>query len=395
MTENGVLPDGWRWIRFGDVVRQVKETTKDPEVDGLSRVVGLEHLDSESLPLRRWHELDDLPDGTSFTRTFQAGQVLFGKRRAYQRKVAVPAFDGVCSGDILVFEPMTDELLSEFMPYIVQSDGFFDHALGTSAGSLSPRTKWQELARYEFGLPPLDVQQEVSTVLDGFENYINALAHAIESVRTLEGAIANEVNRDGSPSTLSELASNGGIQIGPFGSQLHAHEYVDEGVPVVMPADLTADGLQYDRLRRITEETAERLSKHRVCTGDILLPRRGDLNKRALINEHESGWLCGTGSVRVRLDDPSDAPLVACLLRSTSVVRWLEMNAVGTTMPNLNADIVSRIPVTMPEADKRPAYAGLFGSASALSAALDAALRSARRARMTTLNELLETPSGL
>ena len=153
MTRDRTLPDGWRWVRFGDVVREVRAATRDPEVEGLTRVVGLEHLDSESLPLRRWSELADLPDGTSFTRVFRAGQVLFGKRRAYQRKVAVPDFDGVCSSDILVFEPSSEDLLPEFLPYLVQSDGFFDHALGTSAGSLSPRTKWQELAKYGFVLP--------------------------------------------------------------------------------------------------------------------------------------------------------------------------------------------------------------------------------------------------
>ncbi len=110
----------------------------------------------------------------------------------------MPAFDGVCSGDILVFEPVTDELLSEFMPYIVQSDGFFDHALGTSAGSLSPRTKWQELARYEFGLPPLDVQQEVSTVLEGIESHSNALAQIRTALQSLWDALIDEATWDSS-----------------------------------------------------------------------------------------------------------------------------------------------------------------------------------------------------
>ena len=81
MTDNRALPEYWRRVHFGDVVRQVKETTKDPGTEGFTRIVGLDHLDSESLRLRRWHELDDLPDGTSFTRIFRAGQVLFGKRR--------------------------------------------------------------------------------------------------------------------------------------------------------------------------------------------------------------------------------------------------------------------------------------------------------------------------
>lgn len=164
MTADQLKP-GWRRVRFGDVVRDVKNTTRNPEADGFRRVVGLDHLDPESLPLRRWDDLADLPDGTSFTRTFRAGQVLFGKRRAYQRKVAVPDFDGICSSDILVFEPSSPDLLPDFLPYLVQSDGFFDHALGTSAGSLSPRTKWQELAKYEFALPPLDEQQRLAEIL--------------------------------------------------------------------------------------------------------------------------------------------------------------------------------------------------------------------------------------
>lgn len=178
MTVNRTLPDSWRWVRFGDVVRQAKETTKDPDNEGLTRIVGLEQLDPESLPLRRWHELDELPDGTSFTRVFRAGQVLFGKRRAYQRKVAVADFDGVCSGDILVFEASGDEMLAEFLPYLVQSDGFFDHALGTSAGSLSPRTKWQELAKYEFALPPKDVQYRLAEILIAATDTVSATARA-------------------------------------------------------------------------------------------------------------------------------------------------------------------------------------------------------------------------
>lgn len=177
-----MLPDGWRLVRFGDVVTNVKATTKDAAAAGLERVVGLDHIDPESMPLRRWDLLDDLPDGTSFTRTFKAGQVLFGKRRAYQRKVAVPDFDGICSGDILVFEPSTAELLSRFLPYVVESEGFFDHALGTSAGSLSPRTKWQEIAKYEFGLPPADEQARMAEVLAGSErlrqSYYSAKAAA-------------------------------------------------------------------------------------------------------------------------------------------------------------------------------------------------------------------------
>jgi type I restriction enzyme S subunit len=177
------LPNGWTCVKFGDVVRNCNENSRDLESEGVERVVGLDHLDPGSLRLVRWDELAELPDGTTFTRKFRPRQVLFGKRRAYQRKVAVPDFAGVCSGDILVFEPADERMLTDFLPYVVQSDGFFNHALGTSAGSLSPRTKWSELAKYEFALPPINEQQRIVEVLAG----LNRLA---DSYRSAGDAIA-------------------------------------------------------------------------------------------------------------------------------------------------------------------------------------------------------------
>ncbi len=94
------------------------------------------------------------------------GQTLFGKRRAYQRKVAYAEFEGICSGDILTFEPKNRKvLLPELLPFICQSDAFFDHALDTSAGSLSPRTSWTALKDFEFPLPPIDEQKRIAEIL--------------------------------------------------------------------------------------------------------------------------------------------------------------------------------------------------------------------------------------
>jgi type I restriction enzyme S subunit len=193
VTDVAALPDGWRLAYFGDVVREVRAVSRDPEADGFGRVVGLEHLDTESLPLRRWLDLADLPDGTSFTRVFRRGQVLFGKRRAYQRKVAIADFDGLCSSDILVFEPSTDDLLPEFLPYVVQSDQFFDHALGTSAGSLSPRTKWQELAKYEFALPPSEVQKAVAQVLQSADRAVAASHRVYDAAELALDSLAHDL----------------------------------------------------------------------------------------------------------------------------------------------------------------------------------------------------------
>jgi type I restriction enzyme S subunit len=149
--------------RFADLVHLNTDRIADPLAAGIERFVGLEHIEPENLHIRSWGKV---ADGVTFTNRFQIGQVLFGKRRAYQRKVAVADFEGVCSSDIYVFESKDPNvLLPELLPFICQSEGFFEYAVKTSAGSLSPRTNWSHLANYEFTLPPLDEQRRIADLL--------------------------------------------------------------------------------------------------------------------------------------------------------------------------------------------------------------------------------------
>lgn len=157
------LKPGWKIVKFGDVVKNANIVERDPERAGIERIVGLEHIEPENLHIRRWNGLEG---GTSFTRKFVPGQTLFGKRRAYQRKIAFAEFEGICSGDILTFEPKDPKvLLPELLPFICQSETFFDYALGTSAGSLSPRTSWSALKDFEFPLPPIEEQKRIAEIL--------------------------------------------------------------------------------------------------------------------------------------------------------------------------------------------------------------------------------------
>ena len=162
MNDITIDKTGWKKWRFDEVCRQVNTSSKDPVADGLDHVIGLEHIEPGNLHITKW---DTLEKETTFTRKFVKGQVLFGRCRAYQRKVAYAEFDGICSGDILVFEAIEENLLPELLPFLIQSDGFFEKALATSAGSLSPRTKFKELADYEFLLPPKSEQKRLAELL--------------------------------------------------------------------------------------------------------------------------------------------------------------------------------------------------------------------------------------
>jgi type I restriction enzyme S subunit len=183
----GELKPGWKRVKLGEVVRLNKETCKDPEAAGINRVIGLEHLEPGDLRVRSWA---DVADGTTFSNRVRPGQVLFGKRRAYQRKVAVADFDAICSGDIYVFETADQtQLLQELLPFICQTDSFFDYAIGTSAGSLSPRTNWKSLAEYEFALPPLEEQRRLVEALSAFRKYQEKFNEAIRTSKMLREAV--------------------------------------------------------------------------------------------------------------------------------------------------------------------------------------------------------------
>lgn len=153
---------GWKRVRLAEVVENVNETESDPVGAGLERFIGLEHLEPGSLHVRSW---GNTTDGTTFTRRCRPGQVLFGKRRAYQRKVAKAEFDAVVSGDIYVFQAKKDKLLPELLPFLCMSEPFFQHAVDTSAGSLSPRTNWDSVADFEFDLPPIEQQRRIAEIL--------------------------------------------------------------------------------------------------------------------------------------------------------------------------------------------------------------------------------------
>lgn len=182
IKKNNLKP-GWRWVKFGDVVQLSKARSQDPLADGIERYVGLEHLEPGDLRIRSW---GNVADGVTFTSVFQPGQVLFGKRRAYQRKVAVADFSGVCSGDIYVLETQDSKvLLPELLPFICQTDAFFDHAVGTSAGSLSPRTNWKSLADFEFALPQISEQKRLLRLLKAMEHSCNEVFEALSAAEAL------------------------------------------------------------------------------------------------------------------------------------------------------------------------------------------------------------------
>ena len=143
-------------------------------------------------------------------------------------------------------------------------------------------------------------------------------------------------------------ACSGRLQTGPFGSQLHADEYQDEGIPVLMPKDLICLRGNLASAAKVSSERAAELARHKLKTGDLLFSRRGDVTRFALIDSHSEGALCGTGCLRATPSADHIPAFLAHFLQLNAVKGWLQQNAVGQTMPNMNTRILAALPLVLP-----------------------------------------------
>jgi restriction endonuclease S subunit len=263
----------WPRVHFGEVVENVSETVSSPADARIEKFIGLEHLEPGSLHIREW---GNVADGTTFTRRCRLGQVLFGKRRAYQRKVVVAEFDAVVSGDIYVLAPKGDRLLPELLPFLCLSERFFQHAVGTSAGSLSPRTNWSSLASFEFDLPPLDQQRSIAEILWAVDEVAEKWTVASHHVQTLLKEQVDEVFRGSGSSKwaiLDDLTTKivDGVHKTP--------NYKNAGVPFIVVENLTSGRkIDFTNTRFISEADHKDFCRRaKPERGDVLVSKDGTL----------------------------------------------------------------------------------------------------------------------
>lgn len=253
----------WQRVKFGDVVRNVNENVKDPDSAGIDRAIGLEHLDPGELRIGRWGELTE---ETTFTRRVRPGQTLFGKRRAYQRKTAYAEFDAVCSGDILVFESADSQvLIPELLPFIAMTDAFYSKALETSAGSLSPRTRWSDLATYELDLPPLADQRRIADLLWAIEGHRQGALSVANAARCLLNAQRATLGSHGERATAGQAFD---ILMG----RQRAPKY-EAGVsptPYLRAANVKPSRLELSEVLVMDFDAQERI-KFGLAIGDVLV----------------------------------------------------------------------------------------------------------------------------
>lgn len=400
MLERPISKAGWTRVAFGDVVRLSKARVADPEAAGIERVVGLEHIEPGDLRIRRW---GDVADGTTFTTLFKPGQVLFGKRRAYQRKVAVADFEGVCSGDIYVLEPANDRLMPELLPFLCQTDAFFDHAVGTSAGSLSPRTNWTSLASFEFLLPPIQEQARLVEALSAANKLAEVQHDLLTSSESVFKALLKErIGRSFKPADyqgweeddepnmcfvrLSDVAS---VDRGRFSHRpRNLPQFFGGPYPFAQTGDVAAArGRDFSASQYLSDEGVQ-YSKS-FPPGTIFLTIAAVIAATAISTTET---YCTDSVVGIVPKDPSDVDYLEYTLRFTR--QYLEFEvATQTAQKNINLEVLRPLTIPWPSKEDRDAIAKELAAAESVIRTIEARQAATKRLMHEMLRANFEVPA--
>ncbi|MFC4500763.1 MULTISPECIES: restriction endonuclease subunit S [Streptomyces] len=302
----------------------------------------------------------------------EAGDIVYSRRGDVERRALVrPEQEGwLCGTGCLRIRPGSD-IHSAYLSYYLGHPNVRQWIKQHAVGATMPNLNTKILGAVPVVTPPLREQRSIAAVLGALDDKIGVNESIAEAAGELARAQMKALWRslgvtsltaDGAPAgpnvrrtTLGRLCAEngGGIQTGPFGSQLHASEYVESGTPSVMPQNIGDNVIAEDGIARVTASDARRLSKYSLLVGDIVYSRRGDVKRRALVREYESGWLCGTGCLRVRLSgSPAESLFMSQYLGESEVQDWIVQHSVGATMPNLNTSILAAVPVVQPSSQE-------------------------------------------
>lgn len=251
----------------------------------------------------------------------------------------------------------TEQITPEFFNYYTQSSDYLDAVDGESTGTTRKRVSRSKLGQTPVPVPPLPEQQRIVGILDdAFVGIATAKANAEQNLQNARALFESHLQSvftqhgEGWVETTLNQATDG-IFTGPFGSLLHKSDYVANGIPLVNPAHITEIGIEPDLRKTVSKETASRLKNYIMHKGDIVIGRRGEMGRCALVTEVEDGWLCGTGSFFIKPSSRCDTRYLVRFLRSESCKARLEKIAGGAVMPNLSNTDLAGLQFNLPPLD--------------------------------------------
>ncbi len=340
----------WKVVRFDQMAIMVNDRIDNPSEANVDRYIGLEHLDSDSLRIRRWGSPSDV-EATKLL--FRSGDIIFGRRRAYQRKLAVADFDGICSAHAMVLRAQPEVVLPEFLPFFMQSDLFMERAKEISVGSLSPTINWKTLAKQEFALPPREEQSRIAELLNAVATLQSAYIEVSEAFADTEQALmADIIARLAKKCPLTKLGELADVKYGLTVNPTRRES--DEQAPYLRVANVLRGRLDLSEVKTIGTIAGD--DGYRLSEGDVLIveghANRTEIGRAAVWAADLPKVLHQNHLIRARCGEGLDPRFLCLVINSPHGQAYFQSRAKSSSGLNtINSSVVKDYELPTPDLD--------------------------------------------
>jgi len=342
--------NSWQKVRFDEICKNVSKRVDNPQESEYEKFVGLEHLDTLEPKIMRYGSTNDV---TSSMTLFKNKQILFGRRNWYLRRVAIADFDGLCSGDIYVLEPIDNKIKKDFLPLLMHSDEFFEKNLMFAHGSMSTRVKWKDIAPLEFLIPSIEQQENILSITHKIDHAIYNVQNLLEKTKNYEISRRESLLTRGIGHTKFKKVQ------GMFGKEIEIpEEWIIEKLSQVCKIyesnNISSD--LYIGLEHIEQGTGKLLArgnnadfistKHVFQKGNVLYGKLRPLLKKVWIT-NENGF-CSTDILSIQPNKKISVTILSFILLSTNFLSYAVSTSAGTKMPRTNWTDMKEYKICLP-----------------------------------------------
>lgn len=395
---------GWSLAKFGDVARKVNEKV-DRENCDLDRYVAGGHMQTDDFHIKEWGTICDDYLGPAFNQKFVKGQILYGSRRTYLRKVAIAHFDGICANTTFVIEQKGNGLIPELLPFIMQSESFTAHSVKMSKGSTNPYINWKDIACYEFSIPPKDQQPHIAEILWAAEDCIVKNERFVEVAERYKRVLMRELFSRGIGHTkYKDVKTIGRIPVEWDLTQVQstcekitvgivikpASYYVPDGIPAFRSLNIQEDRLSLEDLVHISPmDNDTKLSKSKLKKGDVLIVRTGYPGTSCVVPEDFEGSNC----IDLIIARPNKSIILNEFLsrffNSNLGKNQVTAMETGLAQKHLNINAVKKVLIPLPPLPEQRDIASILSHLDDTIALARETVAATRAIKMKLINQLL------
>ena len=388
LSDNGLFCDG-DWIE-----------KKDQDVNGLVRLIQLADIGICEFKDKSNKYITEQTAQNLNCTYLKKGDILIARLPEPLGRACIFPYDGkfITAVDVAILRPANDKVNNQYIMYLINSPQFRKQIKKFESGTTRKRISRKNLDRIDFKIPDYQDQHRIVTRIEELfsqlDSGVETLKKTKEQLKVYRQAVLKEAFafRLSDMIEIREIVDD--IRIGPFGTMLHKSDYIDNGVPVINPQHIKNLSIVESNRITVSNDKAKELSAYRLKCNDIIMGRRGEMGRAAAITEREYGWICGTGSILFRLKPDYDAVFLAQILSSPDVIHYLEAKATGTTMKNLNEEIVKHIPVPNITKHEQQKITNMLDSklsvCDSIEKTIDTALQEAEALRQSILKQAFE-----